>query len=122
MLLMVEGLGARLDPTFHLGEVLEPHAVRLAASRYSPAAMAERAARAGLETAALTAELPEKVRHLFDILESNGVEVHLREAELDPLIARVERVGNRIGNRIFAGIVVAAAIATVGQLVGRRAS
>jgi ubiquinone biosynthesis protein len=117
MLLMVEGLGARLDPAFNLGEALEPHALRLAASYYSPAALADRAARAGFETAALISELPEKMRHLFDILETNGVEVHLRDAELDPLIARVERVGNRIGNRLFAGIVVAAAIATAGQVV-----
>jgi ubiquinone biosynthesis protein len=114
MLLMVEGLGARLDPSFNLGEAVAPYASRLAASRYSPAAMAERAARAGLDTAALTAELPEKLRHLFDILETNGVEVHLRAAELDPLIARIER----IGTRLVTGVIVAAVITTLGQLAG----
>jgi ubiquinone biosynthesis protein len=116
MLVMVEGLGARLDPGFNLGESLQPYATRLAADRYSPAAIAERAARAGLETAAFTAELPEKLRHLFDILDTNGVEVHLRAAELDPLIARIERVGNRL----VTGIIVAAALATVGQLASAR--
>lgn len=115
MLVMVQSLGSRLDPSFNLLEALEPYAARLAASRYSPTAMAERAARAGLETAALTEELPEKIRHLFDILDTSGVEVHLRAAELDPLIARLER----IGNRLVVGIIVAAAISTVGQLAGR---
>ena len=112
MLLMVDGMGVLLDPTFSLGDALKPYATKLALSKFSPAAMAKRLAAAGLEAAELGIELPDKIRKVFDVIDRNGIEVHLRASELDPLVARVEKVGNRV----VAGVIAAAFIRGIGEL------
>ncbi len=112
MLLMVEGMGIRLDPEFSLGQALAPHAARLTAERFSAMAIARRIARAGVDIAELGWGLPERIRKLFDLIDTNGIEVHLRAAELDPLVTRVER----IGNRVVAGVIAAAFIRGIGEL------
>jgi ubiquinone biosynthesis protein len=116
MLLMVEGLGVRLDPSFELSAVLQPYATALVAERYSPAALARRATTAGLEALALSADAPQAVRNLFDLLGSDGVQVHLRADELEPLVSRLER----IGNRLVAGTIAAALIGGIGTLTAGR--
>lgn len=55
--------------------------------------------------------LPEKLRTLFENIDG-GVEVHLRAEELEPLVGRVER----IGNRLVAGMIAAAFIRGIGEL------
>lgn len=112
MLLMVEGMGVLLDPSFSLGDALRPYATKLALSKFSPAAIAKRLAAAGLEAAELGIELPDKIRKVFDVIDRNGIEVHLRASELDPLVARVEKVGNRV----VAGVIAAAFIRGIGEL------
>ena len=111
MVLMTEGMGVRLDPEFSLGEVLQPYARRLAQDRFSPRNLAERLGRAGLDAAELGVALPEKLLKLMEDLDG-GVEVHLRTAELDPLVGRMERMGNRL----VAGMITAAFIRGIGDL------
>ncbi|MFI8412089.1 ABC1 kinase family protein [Paeniglutamicibacter gangotriensis] len=111
MVLMTEGMGVRLDPEFSLGEILRPYAKRLAQDRFSPRTLADRLGRAGLEAAELGMELPEKLRALLDSMDA-GVEVHLRAEELEPLVGRMER----IGNRLVAGVIAAAFIRGIGEL------
>ncbi|KAA0973048.1 ABC1 kinase family protein [Paeniglutamicibacter gangotriensis] len=111
MVLMAEGMGVRLDPEFSLGEILRPYAKALAQARFSPRNLAERLGKAGLEAAELGMILPEKLRTLLENMDG-GVEVHLRAAELEPLVGRVER----IGNRLVAGMIAAAFIRGIGEL------
>jgi ubiquinone biosynthesis protein len=111
MLLMTEGMGARLDPNFSLGEVLKPYATRLALERFKPGNVAQLLARLGLGAADLGATLPERLERLAGRLD-DGVEVHLRAAELEPLVARAEK----IGNRLVAGMIAAAFIRGLGDV------
>ena len=113
VLLMAEGMGAHLDPGFGLSELLGPYAERLIRERYSPSAIAEQLARSSVEGGRLMIELPERLRRILERLDEGGIEVHLRAAELDPLMGRAERVGNRI----VTGMLAAALINAVGQLV-----
>ncbi len=121
MLVMVEAEGVVLDPAFRLSAAMGPHIRRLILTRTSPAALFARAGAAARDAAALGVELPARIRHLLDTLDRGGVEVHLRAAELEPLVGRLEGVGNRL----VAGMTVAALITGVGQLIaadrGRRA-
>ena len=112
MVVMTEGMGVLLDPQFQLGEVLRPYVRRMTLERYSPAAFARRLGAAGLEAAELGLELPEQLRRLFTLLDHDGVEVHLRAAELDPLVLRLERVGNRL----VVATLAAAFIRGIGEL------
>lgn len=111
MVLMTEGMGVRLDPEFSLGEVLRPYATALVQGRFSPRNLAHRLGKAGLEAAELGIALPEKLRVLLENLDG-GVEVHLRADELEPMVTRVER----IGNRLVAGMIAAAFIRGIGEL------
>lgn len=112
MLLLVDGIGERLDPSLDLAAELRPYAARLAAERFSPHSIAARARRAGIDAATLGLELPERLHRLLESIEADGIDVHLRLAQLDPLVARVERVGNRI----VVGIITASLITGIGGL------
>ena len=106
MLLMAEGVGTMLDPRFQLGEVLRPYAHGLVLERYSPSAIAGRLSQAGTDVLDLTAELPEQLRRVQAMLEAGGPELHLRTAELDPLVDRLESAGHRLGLAILAAAFV----------------
>jgi len=113
MLVMNEGMAAQLDPQFQLGEVLAPYARRLVAAQLSPSALAHRLGRAGLEAPQLGVELPEQLRRLLDALDQGDLEVHLRADELEPLMVRAER----LGNRLVAGVIAAAFIDALAELI-----
>ena len=113
MVVMNEGMAARLDPDFRLGEVLRPYARRLVAQQLSPAAFARRMGRAGIDVAQFGAELPDHLRRLLAVMEGSGLDVHLRADEIEPLVARAER----LGNRLVAGVIAAACIEGLAELV-----
>jgi ubiquinone biosynthesis protein len=112
-LLLIESLATRLDPDFRLGEALEPYAERLAWERLRASVIAKRLARSSMDVGELALELPGIVRRLVDAADTTGIQVHLRAAELEPLVGRAER----IGNRLVAGMVGAALISGIGGLV-----
>lgn len=113
MVVMDEGLAAQLDPGFRLGDVLGPYAQGLMAAQLSPGALVRRLGQAGIDVAQLTGELPDQLRRLLGVLEAGGVEVHLRGDELEPLVARAER----LGNRLVAGVLAAALIDGLAELM-----
>lgn len=101
-----EGIAVQLDPEFRLIEALTPYAHRQLAAELSPTALAERLKRVGLDLAALTLDVPDELHRILEAVAHGGIEVHLRAAEVQPLVTRAERVGNRIA----ASLVVAAVI------------
>jgi ubiquinone biosynthesis protein len=112
-LLLIEALATRLDPDFRLGESLEPYAERLSWERLRASAIARRLGRASIDAGELALDLPSIVRRLVDVADPGGIQLHLRAAELDPLVGRAER----IGNRLVAGMLGAALISGIGGLV-----
>jgi ubiquinone biosynthesis protein len=111
MLVMVEGMGALLDPGFRIGDVLSPY-LHAFVARQLPGAFAQRVGQAGMDAAQLGLELPGHIRRLLDLLDSGDLEVHLRAAELEPLVARTEQ----IGKRLVVGMIAAAVIQGVVEL------
>lgn len=114
MVVMTEGMGVSLDPDFHLGEVLGPYAARLVLNRYSPTALAHHLADAGVDALEIATQLPSQLRRLQSMLDAGGPEVHLRTADLEPLVGRVEV----IAQRVVVAMVAAAFIRGVGSFVG----
>ncbi|GAA1050935.1 ABC1 kinase family protein [Arthrobacter russicus] len=113
VLMMTEGLAAELDPQFDMLQALTPFSERLAQHQLSLPALAKRWAKASADAGALLLELPATLRRMRQILDTNGFEVHLRAAELEPLVGRAER----IGNRLIAGLIAAALVNGIGELV-----
>ncbi|WP_006243353.1 ABC1 kinase family protein [Mycolicibacterium tusciae] len=112
-LVMTEGMAVELDPQFQLAQIIEPYAQRLVADRYSPAAVARRLTHAGADVLDTAAELPGQLHRLQGMLDDGGPEVHLRAAELDPLVGRLEAVGQRL----VVAIVAAAVVRGLGDVV-----
>ncbi|MDJ0355448.1 AarF/UbiB family protein [Paenarthrobacter sp. PH39-S1] len=112
MVLMTEGLGVLLDPAFQFGEVLGPYVQKLAVERISVAAFARKLSKAGSDAVELGLDLPGQLRRLLAVVDRDGFEVHLRAAELEPLVGRIER----IGNRLVVGMLTAAFIRGIGEL------
>jgi ubiquinone biosynthesis protein len=113
MLVMAEGLGTELDPQFQLSQVIGPYARRLVASRYSPEGIVRQLRRAGVDVLDVVAELPVQLRRMRDMLDAGGPEVHLRTAELEPFIDRLEATGRQLQ----AALLTAAVIRTIGDIV-----
>ncbi|MDQ0755589.1 AarF/ABC1/UbiB kinase family protein [Arthrobacter sp. B3I4] len=113
MLVMADGLGKRLDPGFELTTVLTPFTRRLILASVSPEALAGRLKKLGWEALRFGTEAPELARRLLEVLERGGLDVHFRADELDRLMDRAERTGNRI----VAGVITAALIGAIGELV-----
>lgn len=113
VLMMGEALAVRLDPHFEMLQALTPFSERLVQRQFSLPALARRWAQASADAGALLLALPGALKQLRRVLESNGFEVHLRAAELEPLVGRAER----IGNRLVAGLIAAALINGIGELV-----
>ncbi len=127
MVVMTEGMGAQLDPEFRLGDVLRPYAERLVADRLSATALVRRLRQAGIDAAQLGVEMPEQLRRLVAALDRNldrdRSEMHLRVDELEPLVGRLERVGNRlVAGMIAAALIDGLAEVTAAKNPGRRTS
>jgi ubiquinone biosynthesis protein len=79
-------------------------------STWTIASLLRRLDRLGLAAA----ELPDHLHQLLD----DGIEVHVRTAELEPLVARLERLGNRIAVSVLAAAAInsAAELAAAGRV------
>lgn len=110
---MVEGLGAILDPEFELSNVIEPYARHLVARRYSPRLWSQRLGEAGFDAVQLGLDLPLRARRLLNDLERGTLEVGTRPTGYEPLMDQVER----IANRIVLGVIAAAFIVGLAVLM-----
>ncbi|MBI2942242.1 MAG: AarF/ABC1/UbiB kinase family protein [Chloroflexi bacterium] len=95
-MVMSEGLGEQLDPSFNLTTMLAPYAERLVLRQYSPLLWAGRLRQASLDAARLGVEMPQQLRRIIGELERGGLEVGMRPTGFEPLIRRFERLANRI--------------------------
>mgnify|MGYP001822040120 CR=1 FL=1 len=112
-LVMADGLGQRLDPDFDLIAVISPYMRRFMLSSLSPAAVTRRLTALLKDVVDLGADAPQILRRTLAVLERGGFDVHLRASELEPLVIRAER----IGNRVVAGGIAAAFISAVAKIV-----
>lgn len=112
-IVMNEGLGMQLDPTFRLTTVLVPYAQHLMLRQYSPRFWTKRLGQAGMDAAWLGTELPQQLRRMLSELERGNLTMSMRPTDVDAVIQRFER----LGNRIILGIVLAAFIIGLATLM-----
>jgi len=95
-IIIAEGIGTRLDPNFHLIEVIEPYADQLMMRLFSPRRMIKKLGQAGVDVARLGVEIPQQLRQLLTEIERGGFEVGMKPNAFEPLLVRLERLANRI--------------------------
>jgi ubiquinone biosynthesis protein len=116
VLIIAEGLVAELDPAFRFAEALAPYARRHLLSGMTPDGVMRRLEEFGVDLAELASELPSRLGRISEAIETGGLEVHVRTEEMDALLARAERLGNRVA----ASILAAALIDALAQIATRR--
>ncbi|MDX2032094.1 MAG: AarF/ABC1/UbiB kinase family protein [Blastocatellia bacterium] len=105
-IIITEGLGARLDPEFHLLRIIEPYTAKLLLQQRSPRRLLRKLRRIGADLAWLGSEAPQQLRQMIGDMGRRGFEVGLKPHTLDPVLDRLER----LVNRIVLGILAAAFI------------
>ncbi|MBM3935319.1 MAG: AarF/ABC1/UbiB kinase family protein [SAR202 cluster bacterium] len=112
-LAMAEGMGTRIAPDFQMLPVIKPYAQSAVTRRLSPIYWGKRFARSSNDAAELAVELPRHMRRLLTALERGNIEIKAHPSGLDPTIKRLERMFNRL----VVGILTAAFIVGLSQLV-----
>ncbi len=110
---MSEGLGRQIDPSFQLASAIVPYARRLLVQQYSPRRLGRKLRQASVDAARLGIELPEQLRRIIGELERGGIEIGVRPEGVEPLVRRFER----LANRIVLGIIVAAFVNGLAVLI-----
>ncbi len=119
-IIITEGIGTRLDPHFHLTEVISPYADQLMLRLFSPRRMVKKLGQASVDVARLGVEIPQQLRHILTEIERGGFEVGMKPGTFEPLIDRLERLANRIVLGVIASafIVGLAVLLSVYRLPG----
>jgi len=118
VIVMAEGLAAALDPGFQIVATLAPYARRQVLAQFAPAALARRLEQVAFDVAELAVDFPGQLHRLLEVLGEGGLELHLRTGELEPLLRRTERLGNRIATSVLvaAGINALTELAATGHV------
>jgi ubiquinone biosynthesis protein len=118
--LLEEGIVAGLDREFHLVEALGPYVRRHLFTGVTVPALLDRLQDAGVDLVELASDLPSQLRRALNVLDDGGFDVHLRASELEPLMSRAERLGNRIALSVLAAALIDAGTQLLGGVRQRR--
>ncbi len=112
-LVVMEGIGQQLDPSFNVFEVSQPFIRRLERQLRSPSRLIEMGLDTGLSLGQLAIEAPELGVGLMRRLDQGKLKVMIEPVEYDRLLARFDRVANRV----VVGILLSALILGLALLI-----
>ncbi|MBI3743627.1 MAG: AarF/ABC1/UbiB kinase family protein [Chloroflexi bacterium] len=120
-LIMAEGVGAELDPTFNLTQRIRPYAGDYLYGKKSFKRNAKKFAQAGLDALGLATELPIRLRRILMDVERGGLGINVRHAGLEEAVQRVDKAVNRLvlGVLTAALLVGLAVVLSVADLPGK---
>lgn len=111
-IMTIEGIGKEIDPDLDVFEEARPYFMDLLKKRYAPERIATDVWR-GLERLSSAAyDLPQQTREIMDDLRLGRLVLQTQDVESAPVI-------DRLGRRIFAGLVVAAFVVSGAWLIGK---
>jgi ubiquinone biosynthesis protein len=114
-LVVLEGLGNKLDPDFDFVSVTAPFARKIINERYQPQAMARAAGSAMRRMARLATDLPESLVRLVRRVGTGEMHMVVRPAGFEPIMSELSEASNRLS---FA-IVVAAFVIGLSFILSR---
>jgi len=120
-LAMMEGVGLQLDPDFDIFVVSQPYVRKLLWQTVSPQTWGRRLLKASGDWGELLTDLPHRVPRLIDQLEEGDLQFTLHLGEIETLLARLDRVGNRLAvSVLLAAFIVSLALLMPSFLGGRQ--
>ncbi len=120
-LAMMEGVGLQLDPDFDIFAVSQPYVRKFLWQTVSPQTWGRRLLKSGGDWGELLANLPRRVPRLIDQLEEGDLQFTLRLREIETLLARLDRVGNRLAiSVLLAAFIVSLALLMPSFLGGQQ--
>ncbi len=116
-LVALEGLGKSLDPDFDAISAIEPFIKRLIAQKYSPWAVAQKWHRGVENLMRIFQILPQEFQEIITLLKKGEINVKLEHIKLDLLIAKLDRISNRLAFAIIAAaLIVGSALITIANI------
>lgn len=95
-MVIIEGVGRKLDPGFNALKHLKPFVVKLEMKRLNPLNSMKRVMHSALDFGNLLRELPYDVKDVIDSLKDGKVNVDLERKGIQPIIKTFDKVSNRI--------------------------
>lgn len=95
-LVIAEGMGLRLDPSFHLLQDLQPWAMKLVSQRYSPATVAKKLSKGMLDMLRLSARLPRYIEELLEKANEGRLRIEFEHKGLNAFYQELDLIANRL--------------------------
>jgi len=112
-IMTIEGVGREIYPELDVFEEVRPYFLRLIQARYSPERLTQDALRGMMRLSNAAAEMPIQLQEILEDLRAGNFHLKVEEQSL-------HRVGDRIGRRLFSGLVVSASLLSGSVLVAAR--
>jgi len=113
--IMMQGVGLRLDPDFDIFEAAQPYIGKLFRRMWLPSAWGPDVLRMAMDWKDFATILPRKTSRILDQLERGQLTVQAELPQLEPMFNRIDRIINRI---IFS-VLVAALLVALALLIPR---
>ncbi|WP_084031735.1 ABC1 kinase family protein [Anaerobacillus arseniciselenatis] len=114
-LLTMEGMVEKLDPNLSIVKIAEPFGKQLLKERYHPKNVVTRLMKNATEYGEIVTDLPKSIKQFTSIMKQGKMRVEVSISDLDHLLARLERVSNRLS---FSIVLLSFSIIMVGLIVG----
>jgi ubiquinone biosynthesis protein len=115
-LVYLESTGSSLDPDFNAVEEIQPFIKEIILKKFSPHTIANKLKKSLFEFFALFQEFPEEIRNIFSMLKSGAMKVKFEHRGLEPFIAKLDQVSNRLAFAIIAAaLIIGSALIVLSQ-------
>jgi ubiquinone biosynthesis protein len=111
-LMTVEGIGKQIYPQLDIFEEVKPYFLKLMYQRYSPERVSQDVMRAVMRLSGAAADMPMQVQEILEDLRKGAFRLGVQEQEL-------RDAADRLGRRIFSGIVVGSLLFGAALLASR---
>ena len=112
-LMTVEGIGKQIYPNLDVFEEVKPYFLRLLWMRYSPEKMSQELIRGMSRLGGAAADMPMQVAEILEDLRRGDLSMTVHDKELP-------RALDRLGRRVFSGLVVSVLLFAGSYLVAQR--
>ncbi|WP_153731126.1 ABC1 kinase family protein [Sporosarcina obsidiansis] len=115
VILTLEGVLGKLDPSFSIMKAIEPYSRRLVLKRFDPRYVIENSWDTLIKNAEIAAELPSDIKKAIKTVQKGKVDLDIGLKESHIIFRRFDKIANRLS---FSIVLLAFSILMVGLIVG----